>query len=154
MPSSCFICKSPLKREIDALIEEKVDLELVAEKYFRILKVRKNPLLEILKEHKKKKHMSIGEIVNTGGEIKKMHTYDTAAEKLLQDGMNDPSLEYLSPEKKLKLAGALKKIDIEGKKLQMGQDALKLSIAKFLGGFLEPPKTGPLTEEGQVPAIK
>lgn len=154
MVNTCLICKSPIKREIDALIDSGVDLELIAEKYFRILKSRKGPLLEELKIHKKKKHMKIGVVVNTGGEVSKVHTYDSAAEKLLQDGMNDPMLEYLSADKKLKLAGALKKIDLEGKKLQLGENALKLQVAKFLGGFLEPAKEGALTSEGDVPAIK
>jgi len=147
MTTTCIICKSEIKKEIDNLIKSEVNLELIAEKYFRILKCRKGQLWEILKEHKKKKHMNVSTIINTGGELKKIHTYDTAAEKLLQDGMNDETLEFLSPEKKLKLAGTLKKIDLEGRKLQMGQDALKLSIAKFLGGFIEPPKTGKLTAE-------
>lgn len=150
----CPICTSPIKREIDGLIGSGVMMELIAEKYFRILKIRKNQLLEILKEHKKRKHYMVGEVVPTEGELKKVHTYDTAAEKLLQDGMNAPELEYLSPEKKLKLAGTLKKIDIETKKLQLGADALMLQAAKFLGGFLEKPKDGELTSEGDVPELK
>lgn len=152
--NSCPICTSPIKREIDGLIENGVILELIAEKYFRILKIRKNQLLEILKDHKKKKHYMVGEVIPTEGVIKQIHTYDSAAEKLLQDGMSDPVLEYLSPEKKLKLAGTLKKIDIETKKLQLGADALMLQAAKFLGGFLDKPKEGVLTSEGDVPAIK
>lgn len=154
MASTCLICKSPIKKEIDNLIKEKFPLELIAEKYFRILKCRKGPLLEIIKEHKKKKHIDIGVVENTGGELPKIHTYDSAAEQLLQDGMNDDTLKYLSPEKKLKLAATMKKVDLEGKKLQLGENALKLQVARFLGGFLEPPKTGAIETEGSVPSQK
>ena len=149
----CLICMSPIKKEIDNLIEVGIDLEIVADKYFRIFKVRRGPFLELLKEHKKKKHSKVGEIAVTS-EAVKIHTYDSAAEKLLQEGMNDPMLEYMGPEKKLKLAGSLKKIDIETKKLQLGADALMLQAAKFLGGFLDKPKTGKLTAEEEVPSIK
>jgi hypothetical protein len=151
--TGCLICLSPIKREIDNLISADISLELIADKYYRILKVRRGPFLEVLKEHKKKKHNKVGEIVVTSEPIK-VHTYDSAAEKLLQDGMNDPMLDMMGPEKKLKLAGSLKKIDIETKKLQLGADALMLQAAKFLGGFLDKPKEGNLTAEEEVPAIK
>lgn len=129
-------------------------MELITEKYFRILKIKKTTLLGILKDHQKKKHYMVGEVVPTEGVLKKVHTYDSAADKLLQDGMSDPGLEYLSSEKKLKLAGTLKKIDIETRKLQLGADALMLQAAKFLGGFIEKPKEGMLTAEEDVPELK
>ena len=154
MKNGCLICLSPIKKEIDNLIEAGIDIELVADKYYRILRVRRGPLVEVLKEHKKKKHYLTSQVVPTEGDLKQIHTYDSAAEKLLQEGMNDPMLEYMGPEKKLKLAGTLKKIDIETKKLQLGADALMLQAAKFLGGFIDKPKSGKLTAEEEVPAIK
>lgn len=150
---SCLICRSEIKNEIDVLIKNGVNLDLIAGKYYRILGGRKNLVMEMLKEHKKNKHYMVDQVVVTEG-VKKIHDYDSSADDLLQKGMNDESLEYLSAEKKIKLAATLKKVAYEGKKLQLGENALKLQVAKFLGGFLEKPKDGELTSEGDIPSIQ
>ena len=53
--STCLICRSEIKNEIDTLIKNDVNLDLIAGKYYRILGGRKNLVLDMLKEHKKKK---------------------------------------------------------------------------------------------------
>jgi formate dehydrogenase maturation protein FdhE len=73
------------------------------------------------------------------------YDFEGAAKKLLEEGM--AGREGMKAKEKLEMAGKLESINIKNKQTEIQSSALKLTAAKFFGGFLK----GEEGEDGEKP---
>lgn len=118
----------------------------IAKKYYSMLGMKVPNLMNTLGTHKRSGHkdkvpnqvwgakMTNNNAPSLEGDRKKMVSFEVAAEQLLAIGMKEA--ETLSPKDALALAAQLQKTHLEGRKVRVSEDALKLTAAKFFGGFL------------------
>lgn len=144
---ACRICYSPYRREMEKAVTSGIPKKTVAQKYSQIVKTPVDLLYFSLCNHIKLDHehkipnQANGIATNMNGntpslnaDAAKATTFKLAAETLLKLGMS--KIEGLTGKDLLYLASTLQKTHLEGQKVQVQQDSLKLMAAKFFGGFI------------------
>ena len=156
-PRPCDLCRSPYRREIEKLIYGgEMTIPAIARKYSTMLQKKLQRTINLMRSHKRDNHKDLvpnqvygakatynNNTPNLNADRKKILNFELAAEQLLAIGMEGAS--DLSPKEALSLAAQLQKTHLEGRKVKVSEDSLKLTAAKFFGGFL-----GGKVEEGEV----
>jgi len=75
-------------------------------------------------------------------------TFEKAGQTLLEQGMEN--IDDLTTRDKLNMAAKMQKINLEGKKQELGESQLKLQVAKLFGGFINKPLQVPYDDSYDV----
>lgn len=149
--SSCRICFSPYRHEIELLSKKGVPLTNIAKKFSKILGIPEKNLYNTIKSHIRNKHAekvspNTGAIAQSGypSSLQALERIDfeTVAQSLLEQGVRElqQNESALTTKDKIILATKLEKTNLDRKKVDLGESNLKLQIAKLFGGFVDPPK--------------
>ncbi len=149
----CVICVSPYKTEIDALMRAGVTNPRIAEKYISKFLNNKSAATLVVQMRRHNKHLDQSRRVAVlmmpepgVHPILPRASMEQFAQKLLEIGTKALLNLETNPDKvQMKDVIAAQRMLIEKQKLSIHEDALKLTMARFFGGFKPPP-----TLEGEV----
>mgnify|MGYP006909287184 CR=1 FL=1 len=156
----CQICYSPYRKQMEKMVlKEGSTRKAVAEKYAKVMGKRVDAIYQSISKHFNNEHykthlvMTDGaraqeSLVNLNRDYEREITFETAAKQLLQEGMEGK--DELSVKEKLRLSTQLQKTNLEGKKQDLSESALKLQVAKLFGGFLQKPLQGHLDDPKEI----
>ena len=156
-PHACAVCISPYRREIEKLIEAGMEMSKIAKKYSHLIQKSENNTTLIIRRHNHDNHKELipkqmygfkqtygGNAPSLEKDAEKAVDFEVAAQQLLEIGMK--GIQFLTPREALKLSTELQKTHLEGKKVKVSESALKLTAAKFFGGFIG----GSPIQEGEI----
>ena len=137
----CQICFSPIRGEIEAFLRKGYSQRVIAEKYLSHFSCGVETLRVKISRHKNKhlrKFMSL--VVQTDKSGSSKTSVEALAAGLLKIGMM--IVERYPDQVKLRDVISSQKLLLDKAKLSSQENALKLAMARFFGGFpLEPVKS-------------
>jgi hypothetical protein len=156
----CQICYSPYRKDIEKMVlKQKSTMKAAAIKYSKVMEKSVSSIYQSLQKHFGKKHYNTFKTMTDGQRAQSVQvdlnrdynravTFEKAGQTLLEKGMED--VDELSTRDKLNMAAKMQKINLEGKKQELGESQLKLQVAKLFGGFIQKPIQIPSDDPGEV----
>jgi hypothetical protein len=156
----CQICYSPYRKDIEKMVlKQKSTMKAAAIKYATVMEKSVSAIYQSMQKHFGKKHYNIHKMMTDGAraasvqvdlnrDYERAVTFEKAGQTLLEQGMD--GIEDLSTRDKLNMAAKMQKINLEGKKQELGESQLKLQVAKLFGGFINKPLQVPYSDPGEV----
>lgn len=143
----CQICYSPYRKDIENMVlKQKSTMKAAAIKYAKIMEKSVSAIYQSMQKHFGKKHYNTFKTMTPGAraasvqvdlnrDYERAVTFEKAGQTLLEQGMEN--IDDLSTRDKLNMAAKMQKINLEGKKQELGESQLKLQVAKLFGGFMQ-----------------
>ena len=156
----CQICYSPYRKDIEIMVlKQKSTMKAASIKYAKIMEKSVSAIYQSMQKHFGKKHYNTFKTMTDGQRAQSVQvdlnrdynravTFEKAGQTLLEQGME--AIEELSTKDKFNMAAKMQKINLEGKKQELGESQLKLQVAKLFGGFIQKPIQIPSDDPGEV----
>lgn len=133
-PKPCDICLSPYRTKIETMLKQGFSQRKTAEKYQKYFTCNPDTLRSKISRHKTKHKGLYKDIAYMPNSSKMSSTsLETFAQGLLEIGMK--AIEHYPEKVKTSNIISAQRLLLEKQKTQHTEDALKIAMARFFGGF-------------------